>query len=81
MLAVEEASYTIGSTADQTAKRTSMANKLEGSPLIIEASTVITNPSTGFGTQGFLVLQLEIINSVPAGESPVQTQTYRYAET
>jgi len=81
MKAVAEASYTQGSSADQTALRSSMANRLEGSPLVVNAGTVISNPSTGFGTQDHTVQQLEVDNAVPAGESPTQTQTFRYAET
>lgn len=81
MLAVEEAAYTQGNSADASAKRASMGNRLEGSPLVINAGTVLDNPATGFGTQDYTVLQLQVDNTVPAGESPTQTQTFRYAET
>lgn len=81
MLAVAEGSYTQGSSGDESAARGSMANRLEGSPLVVNAGTVISNPSTGFGTQDFTVMQLQIDNTVPAGASSTQTQTYRYAET
>lgn len=80
-LAVTEASYTQGNSVDQSAARSSMVNRLEGSPLVINAGTVISNPDTGYGTQDFTVLQLELGNTVPAGTSPTQVQTFRYAET
>ena len=81
MLAVAEGSYAQGNSADESAARSSMANRLEGSPLVVNAGTVISNPSTGFGTQDYTALQLKVTNTVPAGESPTQTQTFRYAET
>ena len=81
VLSVGEAVYTQGNLADQSAARSGMVNRLEGSPLVINAGTVISNPATGYGTQDHTVLQLELDNTVPAGASPPQTQTFRYAET
>ena len=81
MLAEAFAAYIQGAAADQAAARAGMANRLEGTPLVVNAGTVLSNPATGFGTQDYTFLQLLLDNTVPAGDSPTQTQTFRYAET
>lgn len=83
MLANSNATYTQGNSGDQTAARSGLVNRSSASPLVINASEVINNGGTvpGFGTQDYTILQASISNSVPAGASNTQTQTYRYAET
>ncbi len=54
------------------------------SPVVINGGTVLSNPSTGEGTQNFLLLQAGVLSSyagtVP-GVATAFTLTYRYQET
>ena len=59
------------------------SNYLSASPLTVNAGTVLSNPSTGEGSQSFVVSQMGVLSSYPGGPGPISpvTVTYRYSET
>jgi hypothetical protein len=72
--------------ADTGGNRTTNAcstNRTAGSPLTVVAGTLITNPTTGEGTQAFVVSQFAVTTAYAAGPGATSnfTLTYRYAET
>lgn len=53
-----------------------------GSPLsLMSAATIISNPSTGYGTQDLVELQLEVGTTASRGTKGPRTLTYRFDET
>lgn len=54
-----------------------------GSPLVVNAGTVLSNPNTGEGSQNFIETQMSIspLYTGGAGAVPPLTVTYRYTET
>lgn len=64
-----------GGTLTQVAD---IATRTVGSPLIINAGVVAT--VAGFGTQDFLVQQVEVASTASAGSTPDRLYTYRYDE-
>lgn len=83
--AKQKAAYTQGSSSDNTALFDGTAVDLttytSGSPLTINASTVLSNPTTGFGTQDYLVIQIAVGSTAAAGTTSARTLTYRVDET
>ncbi len=83
------ANYTQGASGDESAKITNGAGSTvtdastftSGSPLTINSGTVISNPSTGYGTQDTLVAQLEVASTASRGTKGPRTVTWRYDET
>ena len=84
MLVAAAASYTQGSSADETAAIGSgvdATTKSSGSPLVVNSGTVLSNPSTGFGTQDYVVMQLQVGSTAGPGVTSLRTYTYRVDET
>ena len=79
------ASYTQGSASDNTAlfdgTAVDVTTYTSGSPLTINAGTVLSNQSTGYGTQDYLVLQVGVTSSASPGTTSARTLTYRIDET
>lgn len=72
--------------ADTSGNRTTNAcstNRTSASPLVVNSGTVLANPSTGEGTQEFVVTQFAVTTSYAGGPGATSnmTITYRYAET
>jgi hypothetical protein len=59
------------------------SNYLAASPLTVNAGTVLSNPSTGEGSQEFVVTQLGFLASYAGGSGPIAgvSVSYRYSET
>lgn len=80
-----KATYTQGSSSDNTAlfdgTAVDVTTYTSSSPLTINAGTVLSNPSTGYGTQDYLVLQVGGDSTVVAGVSAARTLSYRTDET
>jgi hypothetical protein len=80
-----KAAYTQGSSSDNSAlfdgTAVDVTTYTSGSPLTITAGTVLSNPSTGYGTQDYLVLQVGGTSSAAAGTTAARTLTYRVDET
>ncbi len=80
-----KAAYTQGSSSDNSALFDGTAVDLttytSGSPLTITAGTVLSNPSTGYGTQDYLVIQVGVGSTAVAGTTAARTLTYRTDET
>lgn len=86
--------YTQGATADETGitgftdttpnqTTNDASNYLAAAPLTVNSGTVLTNPSTGEGSQSYVVTQLGVRSTYAGGPgaiSPVAV-TYRYSET
>lgn len=53
------------------------------SPLVVNAGTVLSNPTTGEGTQDFVASQVGVLSTYAAGPGAVAAKdiTYRYDET
>lgn len=80
-------------TGDGITGKTDAANKATNivsagqrsstTPLVVQAGTVISNPTTGLGTQDYVVTQMSVSNAYAGGPGAVAavTITYRYAET
>jgi hypothetical protein len=68
-------------TPNQTTNNAS--NYLAASPLTVNAGTVLSNPSTGEGSQSFVVTQMGVYSTYAAGPGPITPVgvTYRYSET
>ena len=83
--AKQKASYTQATSADNTALFDGTAvdatTYTSGSPLTINASTVLSNPSTGYGTQDYLVMQVAVGTTAAAGTTAARTLTFRVDET
>lgn len=88
------ATYTQGSSSDEsgvTGKTDTQPNKdandetthTSGSPLVVNSGTVLSNPSTGEGTQDFVAQQLGVLSTYAAGAGVITSfqATYRYSET
>lgn len=76
--------YTQGSSSDnstQISGSTDVTTYTSGSPLTINSGTVLSNPSTGYGTQDYLVMQVGGTSLVAAGTTSARTLTYRVDET
>jgi hypothetical protein len=58
-------------------------NYTSGSPLTVNAGTVLSNPSTGEGTQVFVETQMAVGSTYGGGPGPITPfqVTYRYSET
>lgn len=67
------------STGDTTAHWLAV-NWTKASPLVVNASTVISNPSTGYGTQDFVMIQAMVSSSATAGIKGAQVFSYRWDE-
>ena len=78
-------SYTQASSSDNSAlfdgTAVDVTTYTSGSPLTINASTVLSNPSTGYGTQDYLVMQVGGGTTAGAGTTSARTLTYRVDET
>lgn len=83
--AMKKAAYTQGSSSDNTAvfdgSAVDVTTYTSASPLTITAGTVLSNPSTGYGSQDYLVLQVGGTSSASAGTTSARTLTYRVDET
>ncbi len=82
--AVAAASYTQGSSSDNTAligSGVDVTTYTSASPLTINSGTVLSNPSTGYGTQDYLVMQVGVGSTAAAGTTAARTLTYRVDET
>lgn len=51
------------------------------SPLVINAGTVLSSPSTGYGTQNYVALQLQVTSTAVPGVIGPSSITYRYDES
>lgn len=82
--AKQKAAYTQGSSSDNSAlfdgTAVDVTTYTSGSPLTINASTVLT-ATTGYGTQDYLVLQVGGGTTVTPGTTTARTLTYRVDET
>jgi hypothetical protein len=58
-------------------------NRTSSSPLVVNSGTVLSNPSTGEGTQDYVQHQLGVLSTYAGGAGPIQvfTGTFRYNET
>lgn len=58
-------------------------NYTSGSPLVVNGSTVLSNPSTGEGSQSFVESQGAVASTYAGGSGPVTPWqvTYRYSES
>lgn len=81
----KKASYIQPNSGDESALLSTLldlnGNYTSGSPLTINSGTVITNPSTGFGTQDYLALQAGVGTTASLGTTTGFTVTYRWDET
>jgi len=88
------ATYTVGQVGDQNGitgftdtvpnqNTNNATNYTSSAPLTVNAGTVLSNPSTGEGTQSFVITQLGIQSSYTGGPGPISSfqVTYRYSET
>jgi len=59
------------------------SNHTSGSPLVVNAGTVLSNPATGEGTQDFVESQMGVLTAFAGGPGPITAfnTTYRYDET
>lgn len=82
--AMKKASYTQGSSSDNTALFDGSAVDLttysSASPYTINSGTVLT-ATTGYGTQDYLVLQVAVGTTAAPGTTSARTLTYRCDET
>lgn len=83
ILFLQSASYVQGSGADESAaiSAVNVDTHTSGSPKVINGGTVISNPATGFGTQDFVQLQMQLSSSALVGD-PVAAKglIYRFDE-
>jgi hypothetical protein len=82
--AKKDASYTQGSSSDNSAQLASSADVTtytSASPLSVNSGEVIANPDTGYGTQDYVVMQVGGTSSAAAGTTSARTLTYRVDET
>ena len=79
-----KASYTQGSTSDNTAlfdgTALDVTTYTSGTPLTINAGTVLS-ATTGYGTQDYLVLQVGGDSTASAGTTSARTISWRVDET
>ncbi len=78
------ATYTQGSSSDNSTVITSatdVTTYTSGSPLTVNSGTVLSNPTTGYGTQDYVVMQVAGGTTVAAGTTSARTLTYRVDET
>lgn len=83
-LAKVSASYVQGSSSDNStpiSSATDVTTYTSASPLTVNAGTVLSNPSTGYGTQDYVVMQVAGVSTVVAGTTSARTLTYRVDET
>jgi hypothetical protein len=83
--AKQKAAYTQATSADNTAlfdgTAVDVTTYTSGSPLTINSGNVLSNPSTGYGTQDYLVMQVGVGSTAAAGTTAARTLTYRVDET
>jgi hypothetical protein len=73
-----------GFTDNPTNKTTNnYPNRTSSSPLVVTAGTVLSNPSTGEGSQNYVQHQLGVLSTYAGGAGPITpfTGTFRYNET
>jgi hypothetical protein len=78
------ATYTEASSADETMATTGYVDAIgytSGSPLTVNAGTVISNPNTGLGTQDFVESFLRVGTSASPGTITGHQLNYRWDET
>ena len=81
--------YTQASAADETAKIdqgggsavTNSTSFTSASPLVVNAGVVLTNPTTGYGTQDAVEQQVEVASTAAMGTTTARTMTYRVDES
>jgi len=80
-----KAAYTQATSADNTAlfdgTAVNVTTYTSSSPLTINAGTVLSNPSVGYGTQDYLVMQAGVGSTAAAGTTPERTLSFRVDET
>jgi len=84
VLAKNTASYTLASSADETVALGSSVDATtltSASPMTVNAGTVLSNPSTGFGTQNYVEMQLQVGTTAGPGVTALRTYSYRVDET
>lgn len=82
--AMNTATYTQASSSDNSAligSGVDVTTYTSASPMTINAGTVLSNPSTGYGTQNYLVMQVGVGTTAAAGTTAARTLTYRVDET
>lgn len=83
------ANYAQGASGDETTKIvagagsavTDASTYTSGSPLTVNAGTVISNPSIGYGTQDLVESQIEVASTASRGTKGPRVLTYRYDES
>lgn len=84
MLVAAITAYTQASASDETAAipgGVDATTKTSASPIVVNSGTVISNPSTGVGTQDHVVMQAQVGTTASPGTTALRTYTYRVDET
>lgn len=84
MLVKKITAYTQASAGDAAAALTSSSDAVtytSASPLSVNAGTVLSNPSTGVGTQDYIEMQMQVASTAAAGVTAARTYSYRVDET
>lgn len=84
LYAKKTASYTQATSTDEsmaTTGYTDASTYTSGSPLTITAGTVLSNPTTGTGTQDYVETFLRVGTTASPGAISGHTLSYRYDET
>jgi len=83
LLADQTDTYQENVSADSTGDTTAhwlAVSYTKASPLVVNSGTVLSNPSTGYGTQDFVMVQAMVSASATAGVVGPQVWSYRYDE-
>ena len=85
MRVAQIATYAQATSADETAviggSPVDATTLTSASPKVVNAGTVITNPSTGVGTQDHMCMQVEVASTASPGTTAARTYSYRVDET
>ncbi len=78
-------SYTLATSGDESAQIGGLVDAdVTGydavTPLVLTAGTVLSNPSTGFGTQPYVILQMSVNKLALPGEKAARQGYYRWDE-
>ena len=75
--------YAQATAGDESALRPGLADAdtyTSGSPLVINSGVVLSNPTTGVGTQTFLQIQSTVNSTATPGAKTARQSFYRYDE-
>lgn len=84
VLIMQTATYTQASASDESAAIAGGVDATtftSASPKTVNAGTVISNPSTGVGTQDYIVQQMQVGTTASPGTTATRTYSYRCDET